>query len=84
MADLKCDHPSSSLLRGLCESCGVKTCQFDVTGCRCAVGWPYELQCPLCRDVGDRLDNGYCVCVPSVIPQRPAALEKADSQELSL
>ncbi len=87
MADLKCDHPSS-LPRGLCESCGAKTCQFGITGCRCAVGWPYELQCPACRDKENRMDDGYCVCVPSVMPPRPAALKDPgpalDRQDLPL
>ncbi len=87
MADLKCDHPSS-LPGGTCGTCGARTCNFGITGCRCAVGWPYELQCPLCRDRENRLDDGYCVCVPSSIPPRLAGSEKAspalDRQDFSL
>jgi hypothetical protein len=38
-------------------------CRKKCPGCFCAVGWPYELQCPDCRD-GDRDKYSYCVCPP--------------------
>jgi len=87
MADLKCRH-TSALPDGACERCGEKTCHIGVTGCRCAVGWPYELQCPECRDRPNRMDDGYCVCTPSVVPPRQALPEQAgpalDRQDFSL
>ncbi len=87
MADLKCGHPSS-LPGGTCGTCGTKTCHCGITGCRCAVGWPYELQCPVCRDRENRMDDGYCVCTPSSMPPRPSEVEKPspalDRQDFSL
>jgi hypothetical protein len=41
-------------------------CRSHVTGCFCAVGWPYARQCPACRDcwpVGAFRDS-YCICQP--------------------
>jgi hypothetical protein len=41
-------------------------CRSKVSGCFCAVGWPYERQCPDCRDTwpeGARRDS-YCICPP--------------------
>lgn len=43
---------------------------MGLDGCRCLIGWPYELRCGLCRDKKDRLDDGYCVCLPPRLPPR--------------
>ena len=41
-------------------------CNHGVTGCFCAVGWPYERQCPGCRDRWPEgaFRNSYCICPP--------------------
>lgn len=72
MAGIGCEHPGP-LTGGKCGPCGATTCQYGVTGCRCSVGYPYELQCADCRDRENRMDNGYCVCIPSSIPPRKSA-----------
>lgn len=41
-------------------------CHKGVPGCFCRAGWPYERQCPNCRDSwkpGSFRDS-YCVCPP--------------------
>lgn len=41
------------------------TCKKGIEGCFCKVGWPYEKQCPDCRDTRQKGDNdSYCVCPP--------------------
>lgn len=69
---MSCAH-RGRLPGGACEDCGQETCRFEVDGCRCAVGWPYDLQCEHCRDMKNRIDQGYRACVPSRLPPRPAA-----------
>jgi hypothetical protein len=71
----KCAHRAAAP-GGKCRACGVDLCHIGVEGCRCAVGWPYELQCPECRDIENRMDDGYCVCVPSFTPPRPTPSEQ--------
>lgn len=41
-------------------------CQKHCPGCFCAVGWPYEEQCPNCRDSwkAGEFRNSYCICPP--------------------
>lgn len=64
-----CKH-EGELPDGICPTCKIVTCNIGKTNCRCAVGYPYELQCEECRDKKPRLDNGYCVCTPSKFPPR--------------
>jgi hypothetical protein len=54
-------------------------CHKHVSRCFCAVGWPYERQCPACRDrwpEGTRRDS-YCICPPDEVEDPPRA-EAAD------
>jgi hypothetical protein len=39
-------------------------CRKGEAGCFCAVGWPYERQCPDCRDGAGADKYSYCVCPP--------------------
>jgi hypothetical protein len=41
-----------------------KTCRLGIPTCYCAVGWPYDKQCPDCRDNwGDaKFRDSYCIC----------------------
>jgi len=46
-------------------------CRKEVEGCYCAVGWPYELQCPKCRDSEHADPYSYCACPPPHHPDNP-------------
>lgn len=39
-------------------------CRKKCPGCFCAVGWPYELQCPDCRGTKLADKYSYCGCPP--------------------
>jgi hypothetical protein len=41
-------------------------CKHGVTGCFCAVGWPYERQCRDCRDRWPEgaFRDSCCICPP--------------------
>jgi hypothetical protein len=39
-------------------------CRKGVPGCFCRVGWPYELQCPDCRDTKLADKYSFCGCPP--------------------
>ena len=48
------------------ESEGRRTCRKGTPGCYCKIGWPYDEQCPDCRDdwnEGEFRDS-YCICPP--------------------
>lgn len=46
-------------------------CRLELEeGCYCAVGFPYEKRCLSCRNRKNRIDDGYCVCVPVKIAPR--------------
>lgn len=64
-----CDHMASRP-DGVCSNCGTTTCLAGLSTCLCQVGYPYELQCGECRDRPNRIDSGYCVCVPLNSPPR--------------
>jgi hypothetical protein len=64
-----CDH-RCSCPNGCCSICGVQTCLIGINGCRCLIGWDYAQQCMDCRDLKNRLDDGYCVCIPNKLPPR--------------
>jgi hypothetical protein len=42
------------------------TCRKGYPDCYCAVGWPYDKQCPDCRDTWPEgsFRDSYCVCPP--------------------
>lgn len=59
---------------GICSQCGTVICRIELEyGCYCAVGWPYEKQCVECKDVKNRIDQLFCVCVPVKLPDRSLA-----------
>lgn len=39
-------------------------CRKGIPGCFCKVGWPYERQCPDCRDNKNADKFSYCSCPP--------------------
>jgi hypothetical protein len=39
-------------------------CRKGVPGCFCAIGWPYEKQCPDCRGTPLADKYSYCGCEP--------------------
>jgi len=41
-------------------------CHKGVSRCFCAVGFPYEMQCPDCRDnwKEGQFRDSYCICPP--------------------
>lgn len=65
-----CKH-EGQLPDGVCPACKTETCSIGTTNCRCAVGYPYELQCHVCRDdIRVMNKDSYCVCRPSKTPPR--------------
>jgi hypothetical protein len=66
----KCNHlpPRPN---GVCPNCQTLVCRIGLEfGCYCSIGWPYEKQCIECRDKKNRIDSGYCACVPVKYPNR--------------
>lgn len=81
--DVDCEH-RLPCPNGVCSGCGTVVCHVGVDGCRCSVGWPYDLRCPDCRDAKGRIDDGYCVCVPPKLsPRRQAVATSPDDRSAS-
>jgi predicted amidophosphoribosyltransferase len=42
-------------------------CKKGISGCACDLGWPYEMQCPDCRDKWEEhaFRDSYCICSPT-------------------